>query len=458
MTTDLAQERRQRLESLIAHQGWSREQLLEHQQAGLRALVRYAVDRSPYYRETLGTAVRDGDVRLEELPTLPKSTLMNEWDRVVTDRRLDLAGAERHLAGDTSDLYLDEYRVLATGGSTGKRGVFVYGREEFEVSLAGMLRAVSLAGIGPQTRFASIGSPSPAHLTSHVFAMFRAGRTGSPRLMVTTPLDEIVEGLNEYRPEAIATYPTILRLLAEARLEGRLRIEPRILVTSSEVLSAETVQRAYDAWGIPVRNAYASTEAGMMATDSAELCGLHVWEDTLILEVVDEHTRPVPPGVPGFRVLVTNLWNRVQPLIRYELADSVTLAEGENPTGRPFARIARIDGRSDDILQLPARDGGTVAVHPIHLREPFTRLPDVRQYQFCLRGDTLSVRVALSATAERDVPDRIRGAVERALLEAGADVPRLEIVRVEEIPRVGSGAKLTFVESSARSREPAFAR
>jgi hypothetical protein len=68
------------------------------------------------------------------------------------------------------------------------------------------------------------------------------------------------------------------------------------------------------------------------------------------------------------------------------------------------------------------------------------------------------VRVALSATAERDVPDRIRGAVERALLEAGADVPRLEIVRVEEIPRVGSGAKLTFVESSARSREPAFAR
>jgi phenylacetate-coenzyme A ligase PaaK-like adenylate-forming protein len=458
MSADLAAERAQRLRSLIAHQCWSREQLLEHQRRALRKIVRHAVEASPYYREILGGHTGRRDLRIEELPTLPKSTLMDQWDRVVTDPRLDLAGTEGHLASDAaSELYLDEFRVLATGGSTGQRGIFVYGRDEFETSLAGMLRAVALVGVSPEMRFASIGSPSPAHLTSHVFAVFRAGRAGSPRLTVTTPLNELVEHLNAYQPEAIATYPTILRLLAEEQLEGRLHIGPQILVTSSEVLSDETRQRAEDAWGIPVKNAYASTEAGMMATDSPDLCGLHVWEDTLILEVVDENNRPVPPGVPGYRVLVTNLWNRVQPLIRYELADSVTLAEGPNPSGRPFTRIERIDGRSDDILSLPGLAGGTVAVHPIHLRAPFVRLPEVRQYQFKQRGDTLCVRLALSPGAPRDVLDRVRAELAEALGAAGADMPCLEIVTVDGILRVGSGAKLTLVESSSHAAQPVLA-
>ncbi len=187
---------------LLARRSWSREQLLEHRRTALRELVRDAVERSPYYREALGH-LDDDDVELAELPTLPKATLLDEWDRIVTDPRLRLAEVEEQVAGPAAgELYLGEYRLLTTGGSTGMRGIFVNDRRDFQLTMAGMLRTVVDSGIGPETRVVSIGSPSPLHLSNQVFATIRSGRRGSPPLAVTQPIDEIVNALEAYRPEA----------------------------------------------------------------------------------------------------------------------------------------------------------------------------------------------------------------------------------------------------------------
>lgn len=153
------------------------------------------------------------------------------------------------------------------------------------------------------------------------------------------------------------------------------------------MLTDETISRVRDAWGSPPVNAYAATEAPGIATDSLERVGMHVWEESVVVEVVDDRNRPVPPGVPGSKVLLTNLVNHALPLIRYELSDSVVLAEGPDPSGHPFTRIARVDGRSDDILSFPGRDGLAVRVHPHRLRSPFSTLLEVRQYQIVHRRD-----------------------------------------------------------------------
>jgi len=429
-----------------SRRAWSREQLLEHQHRALRALVDHAASESPYYREVLGALANDGDVSLADLPTLSKSTLMDEWDRVVTDPRLRLADVEEHLAeAGPPEPLLGEYRAFATGGSTGLRGVFVNSHRDFELTMAGMLRPMLEFGIGPETRLMSIGSPSPFHLSNQVFAALRAGRGGSPPLDVTMPLEQLVAAANAYRPEVITTYPTLLRLLAEEQLDGRLAIEPAILVTGSEALSDEIRARAREAWGIEALDVYVSTEGGMMAGECLEHCGRHVWEDMLILEPVDEHNRPVAAGMPSHKVLLTNLWYRTQPLIRYELADSVTFAEGPNPTGRPYQRIERIEGRSADIIRLPAPDGGDISVHPFHLRAPFGQLPEVRQYQIQHCDDALRVRVVLDPGADRDVPARVETALVAALESAGALPPRVEVEPVDVIARKGAGAKLTLV-------------
>ena len=100
-------------------------------------------------------------------------------------------------------------------------------------------------------------------------------------------------------------------------------------------------------------------------------------------------------------MLLTNLVNLSQPLIRYELSDAVLLETAPDPSGRPFDRIARIDGRSDDVLRLPGADGRVVAVHPYRIRAPFVRLLDVLQYQVVHRHDGLLVRIVARSSPPR---------------------------------------------------------
>lgn len=156
-------------------------------------------------------------------------------------------------------------------------------------------------------------------------------------------------------------------------------------MVGGEILPDDIVRRSADAWGIEPFQVHAATEALIMASESPERVGLHVSEDLVVLEVVDEEDRPVPTGVPGYRVLVTSLVNRALRLIRYELADTVTLAAGGDPSGRPYVRIERVDGRNDDVLRLPKVGGGDAVVLPFRLRALFLHLPDVIQYQIVRR-------------------------------------------------------------------------
>jgi phenylacetate-coenzyme A ligase PaaK-like adenylate-forming protein len=178
--------------------------------------------------------------------------------------------------------------------------------------------------------------------------------------------------------------------------------------------------------------------------------GMDILEDLVIIEPVDAHNHPVPPGTPGHKVLLTNLVNHTQPLIRYELSDAVTLADGPNPLGLPYTRIAAIDGRSDDIITLPAPAGGQVPVHPFRLRAPFAALPDVRQYQIHHDQTALHVRVVLRPSAARDILEGIRSALTQELQAAGAVPPPIEVTPVDDIPRdQGHGAKLKLIQTTA---------
>ena len=78
---------------------------------------------------------------------------------------------------------------------------------------------------------------------------------------------------------------------------------------------------------------YASTETGMLASECDRHAGMHVFEDLVHIEVVDDDGRAVPDGTAGSRMLVTNLINRTLPMIRFELTDLVTIAPGPARAG-----------------------------------------------------------------------------------------------------------------------------
>jgi phenylacetate-CoA ligase len=158
--------------------------------------------------------------------------------------------------------------------------------------------------------------------------------------------------------------------------------------------------------------------------------------------------------VPGSKVLLTNLVNKVHPLIRYELSDLVTMADDRafpDSAGWPFRRIAAVEGRSDDIIELPAHGGGTVPVHPVHLRAPFASFPDVVQYQVVYDGKGLSVWVVLRPAACTEVIERLREALAEGLRRAGAVPPPIAVTPVSGIDHEGGiAAKFAVIKSLVR--------
>ena len=422
---------------LHSHDRWTRERLLAHQARALAELRAFALARSPFYGEFhRGLADRP----LDELPVLTKATLMERFDDLVTDREVRLRDVEAHLRRTgPSDLFRGRYRVAATAGTTGRRGVFLADPIEWATVLASYARANDWAGVPAgltqRLRVAVVSSRNPTHQSAIVGATLASRFIPTLRLDAAQPLDEIVVALDAFRPVSLVGYASILRVLADEQLAGRLSIGPRAVMSASEVLTRETRARIRSAFGAEPFNVYAATETAGIASECRQHL-LHLYEDLVIAEIVDEENRPVPPGVFGSKVLATVLFSRTMPLIRYEISDRVRPSAEACPDGLPFALIGAIEGREEDVLRLAGRDGQPVAIHPNVLHAVLEPVP-VAAWQVVQEPGRLRV---ILVGAGNDVADPdIERAVGDALVRAGARELPVRVERVAAIPRTALG-------------------
>ena len=432
-------------DELIARDKLPRRELLAIQKQQLDSLLHHAASASPFYRETIGANVRSG-ASLAELPALTKRTLMDQWDRIVTDPRLKLRDVEAHLAGERrGELLLGEYRAFATGGTTGERAVVVYDSDGWLSTVANMMRWVTTLGAGPGTKVVGIGAPTPLHITNRAFAELQAGHSDAPRLSVLTPLPELVAKLNDYQPEIIVTYPSFARRLAEEQEAGRLRIRPDRIASTAEVLTKDVRARVLKALAARMLDSYGTTEAGLLGTECDAANGIHIAEDVLVYEVVDQDGRRLPEGMSGARVLVTNLCNRLLPLIRYEISDIATLDSAPCRCGRPYARVTAIDGRREDYMTLRAVQGGTIRIHAGRLRAPLAGVPGLRQFQVAPGAERVTLRMSVRHDADAEAVRKSAARITRNVLNnLGADVV-VAAELVDAVERAGTGAKERLV-------------
>jgi phenylacetate-CoA ligase len=416
---------------LMARDRWSREQLSAFQRERVQELIKHAVTHSPYYREVLGADASERP--LSELPTLPKSTMMAEFDKIVTDPRLRLADLQAHLgSSDPSQSFLGAFRVATTSGTTGRRAIVAFTDDEAVMWRAVSARPLIRMRIGPEARFAGLGSPSPVHVTKQVLV---PPGVPVPPISAATPISELVAALNALQPEIIVGAVSVWRALAEEQLAGRLRITPRAALFSGEALTADVRRRVLQAWGIEPVSGYAATEAPMIAASSPEHPELEIAEDAVVIEIVDADGKPVAPGRPGDKVLLTNLINYAQPLIRYELTDSVIESPQPNPVGRPWRCLLSVDGRTVDILYLCGPDGASVPVHPSVLASAVAPIAEVGEYAFVYDASGLHAQIVLAPGASADVAERLRSALVAAIGSTGAVPPAVDVQRLPALER-----------------------
>lgn len=415
---------------------WSPRQIEAHQARALRDLRRAAYAGSEFYRQHHAGLF---GAPLSQLPPVTKTDLMAHFDQTVTASGLQLADVEGHLrdlvatGADPARPWRGRWWVSATAGTTGRRGVFIWDRHEWATALASYARANDWAGVpaglAHPLRVALVTSRTPTHQSAVVGAALQSRVFPTLRLDVRSPLDATVAELNAFQPGLLVGYASALRPLAAEQRAGRLRIAPRSVMSVSEVLSEAAAHDVRTAWGSAPFDIYAATETGGIASPCV-FHNMHLYEDQIIVEPVDRAGAPVPAGAIGSKVLVTVLFSRTLPLIRYEMSDSVSVGGRGCPCGRSFAILSGIEGRAEDVLSLPGA-AGEVSVHPNVFHDVLDRAT-VAGWQ--VLQEPSSLRILLVGLAPGASVERIRAEVLAALASArvvGTDVDVRVVATVE---------------------------
>jgi phenylacetate-coenzyme A ligase PaaK-like adenylate-forming protein len=416
----------------IERLGWDAGRLAVHQRDRLRVLLARARARSPFHAARLRGVDPDRFelADLVRLPVMTKAEMMADFDAVPTDRRLTRDLVERHLARVVTDpsLLLGGYVGLVSGGSTGQRGLFVQTVGEYagfvaSVTRRAMAAAAAAGGLPPEGLVTGIiGAATAVHSSGFAAATATRPPVRMVPVPASLPVAEIVARLNAVQPPSLLAYATKLPELAREQRAGRLRLNLRSLTSMSEAITPAEMVMVGEAFGVPVIDMFVSTE-GLVGHSEPGGTVITFATDNCLAECVDDEGRPVPDGVPSAKVLVTNLHNLTQPMIRYELTDRFTPA-GTSPGG---ALRARVEGRSDDVFRY-----AEASVHPFVLGAPLLHAPAVREYQ--IRQTERGADISAVIDGDFD-PATVMTAVERSLREAGLAGPQVRICRVGALDR-----------------------
>lgn len=424
---------------------WSSERLAAEREHRLRELLAWSVEKSPFHAERL--AGIDADHFCEaDLPTLPimtRADLTHDFDRVVTDRELTFDRASAHTARhDENNYVLDNYRIFSSSGTTGDRVLFVYGWDDWTtfVTIATRWRGRDGSPLPLDATVGSIFATSTKHISGalHEFSTATPANGGPviTHLPPTMPLPEIVAGLNAAQPVILQGYPSSIGLLAGEARHGRLKIRPQRVLTCGEQCADATRAAVADAWGLEVDD-YWSCSEGAYAFPCEARDGMHLPDDLVIVEPIDEHGNAVEPGRPAARILLTNLYNRAQPLIRYEITDAMTRMDGPCACGCAHRRITDLAGRSEVNF---VYDNGAV-VYSMALESILVNDSHVTGLQ--ASQTPRGADVAIIVDGECDIELLRQGLVD---LMAGAGVPdpQVSIREVAALERLWSGKVRKF--------------
>lgn len=427
------------MEDHIARMAWGRERIERHQTHRLRSLLAYARERSPFHAARL-TGLELSRFQVADLASLPMMTKQDaqaHWDAIVTTPGLDREAAERVLAEQPWFSYTAaDHQIFSSGGSSGVRGVYAWDWQFFTTAAClawrTQVREERHAPPAASATLAVLEAGVPPHASTPLFDI---PTTASMRTIVIEAgahFDDVRAAIAASRPTHLVGYPSLVARLARATLAGTLAIRPVRVSTNSEPLTDDDRQVIRQAWDCPVHNLWGSTEIGVHAVGCARGPGLHVCEDEVILERVDDAGRPVGPGDPAARTLVTGLANRTFPFIRYDIGDQVTLIAGDCACGSAFARVADIEGRRDDDFRY-----GSIAVPPLVFRHILGSDPSISEYQVTQTADGADILVVGSPDTIGLTSDLVG-----ALTNHGLERPMVRIHTIDQLSRHQVSGKL----------------
>jgi phenylacetate-CoA ligase len=412
-----------RLHELEQSQWFSPERQQALQLSRLRALLAHVSVHVPYYRELL----RQTGVTASDFTTLETLAKLPPTDKGVIRRNQAAwqADGAANLAWHS------------TSGSTGEPLHFLLSKHRISFDIAAKWRATRWWNVDIGDREMVLwGSPLEAATQDRIRTLrdkLLRSRLVPARDLNTQRIDAILDDMRAFRPAMLFSYPSALaRVAFRAREQGR-RMDDlgiRVAFCTSEVLRPEWRKVISEVFGCGVANEYGARDAGFIARECPH-GGLHITAEEVIVEVVDEASNPVPPGVEG-DILVTNLAGPEFPFIRYRTGDRGALSNHQCPCGRGLPLIERISGRAND--GLVALDGSWI--HGSAINHALRELPGLEAYRIIQESrDLVRILLAASRPLPASTGETLTAHV-RALLGASLHV---QVEQVAAIPPEPNG-------------------
>jgi phenylacetate-CoA ligase len=390
-------------------------EIAAYQERRLRALVRVAAARSPFYREWFAASgVDPASIRtladLPRLPLLERQHLVHEPDRFR--------------------VYPRTLMWPANSSGTSGRVVTVHrtpGASAFE--LATLQRQWSWFGVPDRPRSLLLRSNDP---DAHGTGVLARRVPGARQLVVSSfrldsdRLPGLLEEIRAFDPQVVEGWPSSITLLAGLLQDVGQELPVTAVITSSEVMTADQIALMREVFRGPVVDHYGQTERVSMA-GGCEAGGYHQFPGYGITELL-----PVPGRTDSWEIVGTPLHNWGFPLFRYRTGDEVGPAPaGPCPCGRAFPLIGRIDGRVEDAFT--AADGRVLPL-PGTVVDDLTGLREVQIAQ--LAPGRFEVRLVPAADTDlADVQERARRNVDKYFGPGQTVTFRV----LERIPRAPSG-------------------
>ncbi len=337
----------------------------------------------------------------------------------------------------------DMIRLHASSGTTGSATVIYYTKNDVDSWADLMARCMHMVGIRAEDTFQNMSG----------YGLFTGGlgiHYGAERLgCLTIPAGagnskRQLKLLEDFQVSAIHIIPSYALHLGTVKDElgyGPDRLKVRVALIGAEPHTEAIRRRIEDVWGLKAYNSYGLSEMNGpgVAFECLEQCGMHIWEDAYLAEIVDPETgRPLPDGEVG-ELVITTLCREGMPLIRYRTKDLTRFLPGDCPCGRTHRRLDRIKGRADDMVIT-----GGENVHPTEVEEVLRQHPALSDVAVTGRPDPVygSVLVA-HVVVDGELTDEDLLAWGRERL--GPHHRPREVRRVSELPRNATGKVLRRV-------------
>jgi phenylacetate-CoA ligase len=392
---------------------YSVERLNTLQNRKLRELVRHAYENVPYYHDLFERHnILPDDIKtkgdLKNIPILTKKDVRDHSQDLIS--RNDRSDVEKLLFSKTS-------------GSTGIPLTIYF--NEIETVFGSALNLYSHFKIG--RRFTDKLLSLKIEASNKKTPLEKLKILRKYEIELTSPLSEIIENINEFKPDIIYCYPSFLILLGNFIKENDIKLwKPRIILTNGETLDQFSRRFIEEVFRSEVRDTYGSAEFWRVAYE-CEHGLIHIIPDSVIFEIDADTLEEDGSG----EIIMTSLYQKTMPLIRYRIGDRAIISDKKCKCGSKFMTIEKITGRFDDYLVLPS--GRRIPGIAIDLRN----ITEVKEIQIIQKKpEYIEVTVVPSKNFNKKDEVMLKELIKSACFKEKVEI---KVIKIEKLSRTRTG-------------------